>query len=131
MHPIKTHTLGIYFISALTSLLGACASVPEVDNIDYACDRGTQFNVVYTKKGVTTMRNGKNGIHRYEIKNIAANITLQDGTLITLPAQKAGSGFAFSNGQYTLSGKDNNASWIVGKMLAERCQINPKVDVMD
>ena len=114
----------LIFVFLSVGLLGACASTPEAKNIAYTCDRGTNFIVNYTKKGFTTMRNGKNGIHRYEVKNIAANITLADGTLLSLPVQKIASGFMFSNGKYTFSGKDNKASWAVGKMLAEQCEIN-------
>ena len=114
----------LIFVFLSVGLLGACASTPEAKNIAYTCDRGTNFIVNYTKKGFTTMRNGKNGIHRYEVKNIAANITLADGTILSLPVQKIASGFMFSNGKYTFSGKDNKASWAVGKMLAEQCEIN-------
>ena len=114
----------LIFVFLSVGLLGACASTPEAKNIAYTCDRGTNFIVNYTKKGFTTMRNGKNGIHRYEVKNVAANITLADGTILSLPVQKIASGFKFSNGKYTFSGKDNKASWAVGKMLAEQCEIN-------
>ena len=124
MHYRLMHTLIFVFICLSAGLLGACASTPDAKNIAYTCDRGTNFIVNYTKKGFTTMRNGKNGIHRYEVKNIAANITLADGTLLSLPVQKIASGFKFSNGKYTFSGKDNKASWAVGKMLAEQCEIN-------
>ncbi len=118
------HTLIFVFICLSAGLLGACASTPVAKNIAYTCDRGTNFIVNYTKKGFTTMRNGKNGIHRYEVKNIAANITLADGTILLLPVQKISSGFIFSNGKYTFSGKDNKASWAVGRMLAEQCEIS-------
>ena len=122
MHYRLMRILIFVFLSVV--LLGACASTPEAKNIAYTCDRGTNFIVNYTKKGFTTMRNGKNGIHRYEVKNIAANITLADGTILSLPVQKTTPGFIFSNGKYTFSGKDNKASWAVGKMLAEHCEIN-------
>ena len=114
----------LIFVFLSVSLLGACASTPEAKNIAYTCDRGTNFIVNYTKKGFTTMRNGKNGIHRYEVKNIAANITLADGTLLTLPVQKIASGFMFSDGIYAFSGKGNKVSWAVGRMLAEQCEIS-------
>ena len=118
------HNLIFVFICLSAGLLGACVSTPEAKNIAYTCDRGTNFIVNYTKKGFTTMRNGKNSIHRYEVKNIAANIMLADGTLISLPVQKVASGFKFSNGKYTFSGIDNKASWAVVRMLAEQCKIN-------
>jgi len=115
------------FSTALLSacLLSACATAPKAKNIAYSCDRGTQFTVTYIKKGFTTMRGGKNSFHRYEERNVAADVTLADGTNMTLPAQKVNSGFMFSNGRYTLSGDGNKASWAVGKMLSESCYTNP------
>ncbi len=115
----------VVFIGVFTGLLSACASTPETKSVAYTCDRGTQLIVTYTKKGFTTMRGGRNNIHRYEERNIAANITLPDGTNLTLPVQKVDSGFMYSNGRYTFNGEGNKANWVVGRMLAESCNINP------
>ena len=106
--------------------VAACTTLPaDAKNVRYACDRGTELSVNFTEKGFTTMRGGRNSMHRYEVKKVAANITLADGTLITLPVQKVASGFMYSNGRYTLRGKSNEAMWSVGKMAAENCIIKP------
>ncbi len=120
----KMRILVIAFVFFSAGVLGACASTPEAKNIAYSCDRGTKFTVNYTKKGFTTTRGGRNHSHRYEERNIAATITLSDGTTIILPAQKVDSGFMFSNGRYTFNGEGNKANWAVGRMLAEVCQIS-------
>lgn len=121
----RMRTLIIVFVFFSAGLLGACASTPEAKNIAYSCDRGTNFTVSYTKKGFTTTRGGRNHSHRYEERNVAANITLTDGSTISLPAQKVDSGFMFSNGRYTFNGEGNKTSWAVGRMLAENCQTTP------
>jgi membrane-bound inhibitor of C-type lysozyme len=109
-----------------TCFIGACATLPaDAKSVHYQCDRGTELSVTFTKKGFTTMRGGKNAIRIYEEKNVAANITLADGTLITLPVQKVASGFMYSNGKYTFRGKGDEAMWSVGRMAAERCEIQP------
>lgn len=120
----KMRLLMIVFVFFLAGLIGACAGTPEAKNVAYSCDRGTSFTVSYTKKGFTTTRGGRNHSHRYEERNVAANITLSDGTIIILPARKVDSGFMYSNGRYTFKGEGNKASWTVGRMLAEGCQIS-------
>ncbi len=116
----------ILLIFACTLCISACATNATGEkSVRYLCDRGTDLHVGYTKKGFTTMRGGRNSMHRYEERNVAANITLQDGTLIILPVQKAASGFMFSNGRYTFSSQNNEVMWSVGKMAAERCEVRP------
>ncbi len=104
----------------------ACTTKPELKKIvHYQCERGSAFSVTFIEKGVTTVRGGRNSMPRYAVKKVAANVTLADGTLVTLPAQKVSSGFMYSNGQYTLRGNDDQAMWSVGKLLAELCEIKP------
>lgn len=113
-------------ICVVSSIIAACASKPEVaKSVHYQCDRGTNFSVTFIEKGFTKIRGGRNSIPRYEVKNVAADILLADGTLMKLPVQETGSGFMYSNGRYTLRGKGNEAMWSVGKMAAERCVANP------
>jgi membrane-bound inhibitor of C-type lysozyme len=107
-----------------SSFISACATSPaDAKIVHYECDRGTELAVTFTEKGFTTMRGGRNSMHRYEVKKVAAHITLKDGTLVTLPIQKAASGFMYSNGRYALRGKNDEAMWSVGKMAAEHCVI--------
>lgn len=118
--------IAITFAGIATCFIGACATLPaDTKGVHYACDRGTELAVRFTEKGFTTMRGGRNSMHRYEVKKVAANISLVDGTLIILPVQKVASGFMYSNGRYTLRGKNNEAMWSVGKMAAELCVIKP------
>ena len=107
-------------------LLTNCTTTSKTaKNVHYECDRGSQLNVTFTEKGVTTIRGGRNSMPRYEIKNVAANVTLPDGSVIILPVQKVASGFMYSNGKYSLRGEGNEAMWAVGRMLAERCEAKP------
>jgi len=104
-------------------LLANCTTTSKVQkNIHYECDRGTHLNVTFIEKGVTTVRGGRNSMPHYEIKNVAAKVTLYDGTAMALPVQKVASGFMYSNGKYSLRGDGNEAMWAVGRMLAERCE---------
>ena len=112
-------------VCVAASVIAACATKPEIaKSVNYQCDDGTEFSVSFTEKGFTTMRGGRNSMHRYEIRKVAANITLADGTLVTLPAQKVASGFMYSDGRYSFRGKNNEAKWVVGKMAAEHCIVN-------
>lgn len=116
------HTLVILLAAITVGIISACATTPApAKTISYQCDRGTNLNVTFTEQGFTTVRGGRNSIPRYEIKNVAANITLADGTSITLAAQEVASGFMYSNGKYSLRGKGDEAMWSVGRMLAEQC----------
>lgn len=120
----KIRIFVLSLICLTVGIVGACATTPKATKTThYACDRGTNFSVTYTEKGISTVRGGRNSMPRYEIKNVAANITLADGTLITLPVQKTTSGFMYSNGKHTFRGEGNEAMWSVGRMLAERCEI--------
>ncbi len=114
--------VAIIFTCITSCFIGACATSPaDAKMVHYECDRGTELAVTFIEKDFTTMRGGRNSMHRDEIKKVAANITLEDGTLIILPIQKVASGFMYSNGRYTLRGKNEEAMWSVGKMVAEHC----------
>jgi len=124
MHRKKIRIFLLSLICVTAGIISACATTPKVTKtMHYACDRGTNFSVTYTEKGISTVRGGRNSMPRYEIRNVAANITLADGTLITLPVQKTASGFMYSNGKHTFRGEGNEAMWSVGRMLAERCEV--------
>lgn len=113
-------------ICLVSGVMASCTTTPKpAKNIHYECDRGTHLNVTFVEKGATTVRGGRNSIPRYEIKNVAANVTLADDIIITLPVQKVASGFMYSNGKYSLRGEGDEAMWSVGRMLAEHCVIKP------
>ncbi|WP_020168096.1 MULTISPECIES: MliC family protein [Methylotenera] len=120
----KISILVISLICVTAGIISACVTAPKAAKpTHYACDRGTSFSVTYTEKGFTTVRGGRNSMPKYEVKNVAANVTLADETLITLPVQKTASGFMYSNGRHTFRGEGSEAMWSVGRMLAERCEI--------
>lgn len=124
MQSKKVNILVLSLTCVISVMIGACVTSPKIAKpTHYVCDRGTGFSVTYTEKGFTTVRGGRNSMPKYELKNVAANITLSDGTLITLPVQKTSSGFMFSNGRHTFRGEGNEAMWSVGRMLAERCEV--------
>jgi membrane-bound inhibitor of C-type lysozyme len=91
--------------------------------VQYQCDRGAQLRVTFNHKNVSVVRGGRGGYHRVEKRTTGATIALADGTAITLPAQKVASGFMLSNGQHTLRGKGNEATWAVTGMAVEECVI--------
>jgi len=123
-HSTRIKVFALTFVCITAGIISACATTPKaIKTTHYTCDRGTNFSVTYTEKGISTVRGGRNSMPRYEIRNVAANITLADGTLITLPVQKTPSGFMYSNGKHTFRGEGNEAMWSVGRMLAERCEI--------
>jgi membrane-bound inhibitor of C-type lysozyme len=115
--------VAILFTCIISCFIGACATSPVDAIVHYECDRGTELAVTFIEKGFTTMRGGRNSMHRYEVKKVAVNVSMEDGSLITLPIHKVASGFMFSNGRYTLRGKNDEAMWSVGKMAAEHCVI--------
>ena len=120
------HTFLVLLSCLAVGLISACTTTPEpAKNIHYECDRGTHLNVTFIEKGVSTMRGGRNSMSRYEIKKVAANVTLSDGSVITLPVQKVASGYMYGNGRYSLRVEGNEAMWSVGRMLAERCLVKP------
>ncbi len=123
MQDKKKHILVVLF-AIIT--VGACATKPApVKTVDYQCDRGTSLSVTFTDRDFTKERADRNTAHQDKVKDFVANVTLADGTLITLPAQIVASGFMYSNGKYSLRGKGNEAMWSVGRMLAEQCLAKP------
>lgn len=120
-------TFNTLTISAITTLvLSACATTPTVNpTIQYTCDLGTQLSVVLNHTYVPVVRGGRGGTHRMEKRIAGATVTLSDGTVLELPAQKVASGFKVSNGQYTLWSKGNAATWTVGRKAIEQCMQTP------
>jgi membrane-bound inhibitor of C-type lysozyme len=109
-----------------TLLLSACATTPTVNpTVQYTCDLGTQLSVVLNQKYVSIVRGGRGGTHYLEKRITGATVTLSDGTVLELPAQKVASGFKVSNGQYTLWSKGNAATWTVGRKAIEQCMQTP------
>jgi membrane-bound inhibitor of C-type lysozyme len=109
-------------LASAVLLLGACATTPTVSpSVQYHCSQGAQLNVMFNHKYVSVVRGGRGGTHYMQKKFIGASVTLVDGTLLELPAQKVASGFMVSNGQYTLRGKGSEAKWAVVGAAEEEC----------
>lgn len=81
--------------------------------VKYTCDRNTTLSVNFTS---TTGE---------ESKNIAIINGFGDQAII-LANQETKSGFLYSNGRYTLRGKETQASWTVGRMAPVKCSVGNK-----
>jgi membrane-bound inhibitor of C-type lysozyme len=117
---LKTRYLYTVFVISIT-LLSCSSTPPAPENIVYQCDRGTALNVTLIRKGKTIMRGGKQSIPHYVLQIVAAQVTLADGTILTLPKLALKSGVTFSNGRYTLTKQNDRAYWSVGRMMSEQC----------
>ena len=82
-------------------------------NVIYTCSRGTRLSVNFTST------------HNKNDENIAI-INGFGKQAIILASKDVASGFLYSNGKYTLRGKDNKATWTVGRMADFHCTIGDK-----
>ena len=120
IQPLQSCSLLLMACAVL--LLGACATTPTVSPVvQYQCNLGAHLNVMFNHKYVSVVRGGRGGTHYMQKRLSGASVTLVDGTILELPAQKVASGFMVSNGQYTLRGKANEANWAVAGMAVEEC----------
>lgn len=51
-----------------------------------------------------------------------ARVSLPDGAVLSLPQQRAASGFWYSSGLHTLRGKGDEAEWTVGRRMPMACR---------
>ena len=118
-------------IIAISSFLISCAENPleiatsktnktvitvqkqPIKNIKYTCNRETQLSVNFT----STKGNSD--------KNIAI-INGFGSKAIILPNKTVASGFLYTNGKYSLSGKGKQATWSVGRMAPFNCFMGDK-----
>lgn len=118
------------FFLALTAsiILFGCANNPKkTQAVHYECNHGSSFSVIFSELTEYNHRRGRNHEPpRTRKKTSSAIITLANGEVVELPAQKVASGFMVSNGRYTLRGKGNEALWAVGRMTEEKCVITSK-----
>ncbi|OYY89715.1 MAG: hypothetical protein B7Y32_09410, partial [Methylophilales bacterium 16-45-7] len=99
----QTQWCPLLLITSLALLVSACATTPTPNPVlQYQCDRGTQLYVVLNQKYVSIIRGGRGGTHYMQKRLYSASVTMADGAMLELPAQKVTSGFFVSNGQYTL-----------------------------
>lgn len=71
-------------------------------DIKYACDDGTALTVVFSEA--------------------KAEVTIPDGSKISLPQQQAASGFWYSDGRYELRGKGEELQFAIGRMAPVTCR---------
>lgn len=71
-------------------------------DIKYACEDGTVLTVSFSEA--------------------AANITIPDGTKVSLPQQQAASGFWYSDGRHEIRGKGEELQFAVGRMAPVTCR---------
>ncbi|QLF70187.1 MliC family protein [Peteryoungia desertarenae] len=70
----------------------------------FSCDNGITLSVLFAKDH--------------------ADVTLADGTVVSLPQQIAASGYWYSNGRYELRGKGDEAKFAIGRMAPSTCKAN-------
>ncbi|MEX6725850.1 MliC family protein [Parapedomonas caeni] len=58
-------------------------------------------------------------------KDEHAEVTLPDGTRLTLPQQRAASGFWYATPRHELRGKGQEATWTVGRAAPLACRAEP------
>lgn len=83
-------------------------------NIKYTCNRGTELSVNFI------LKNNDSG------KTIAIINGFGEQAII-LPKKAVASGFLYSNGKYTLRGKEEHATWTIGRMTPFQCSAGNKL----
>lgn len=58
-------------------------------------------------------------------KDEHAEVTLPDGAVLTLPQQRAASGFWYATPRHELRGKGQEATWTVGRAAPLACRAEP------
>lgn len=71
-------------------------------DIKYACEDGSSLTVVFSEA--------------------QAEVTIPDGSRLSLPQQRAASGFWYSNGRYELRGKGDELQFAIGRMAPINCR---------
>jgi membrane-bound inhibitor of C-type lysozyme len=71
-------------------------------DIKYVCENGTALTVTFSEA--------------------MADLTLPDGTKLSLPQQQAASGFWYTNGRYELRGKGEELQFAIGRMAPVTCR---------
>jgi membrane-bound inhibitor of C-type lysozyme len=129
MNPFINRLL-IAFLAVSALALTACSAIrstpsnnAQTDDIEviYQCERGSVLNVTFAERGYTTIHGGKHYKKRYHEKPSVAIVHFGDNQTVTLTQEVSGSGFSYSNGQYALRGKGNEAIWTIGRMADEHC----------
>ncbi len=103
------------------ALMGCSSSQVTKKQLVYRCERGTVLDVTIIERVYPTSLKGRHSKIRNLSQATAAIVSINGAQAVTLPAVEVASGFEYSNGHYSLRGKDNEAIWTVGNMTAEHC----------
>lgn len=90
--------------AALAAAVPAAADSAGIIEATFACENGTVLDITFDNE-----------------KQVAIVKTADLGPL-TLPIGMSGSGYYYSNGQYGLRGKGDEAMWEVGRMAPINCR---------
>lgn len=93
--------------------IGTPSSKENAQNIKYMCDPDIKLSI--------------NFISRNNNKEAIAIINGFGTQAIILPNKATASGFLYSNGKYTLRGKEEKATWTVGRMAPFQCTTSDKL----
>jgi membrane-bound inhibitor of C-type lysozyme len=121
---INQHTTPflLIFLGISALALTACSTTQSTkEQVVYHCDRGTTLNVTFVERSYSTIHGGRHSKVRHHKRATAAIVYISENQTVTLPAEKVASGFMYSNGRYTLRGKESEAIWSIGKMADEHC----------
>ncbi|HEU0231371.1 MAG TPA: MliC family protein [Burkholderiaceae bacterium] len=99
---LKTLPLGLFVAVALSGCGTAASKIPAAF---FTCADGSHFSASFPEG--------------------EALITLPDQKTLTLPQQRAGSGYWYSSGRYELRGKGKDATWTVGRRAPTSCRSQP------
>lgn len=79
-------------------------AMDQDQSVTMSCDDGTKLSGLFDETSV--------------------EITLADGSKVTLPQKDDEKGFLYTNGKLTLSGDDSSAQWTVGKKAPVACHFD-------
>lgn len=113
-------------IIASSFLLG-CAATRSHITTDKKIQKTSTKNVKYTCNRNTTLSVNFTSTSNESDKKIAI-INGFGKQAIILPNKAVASGFLYSNGKYALRGKEEQATWTVGRMVPFQCSVGDKLN---
>lgn len=109
-----TQSLGNLALAA-TVFLGGTVDAVESRISTYRCDDASGFTAEFVGAGVDAAGGGR------------VILRFPDGSVVVLPQQPAASGFLYATPQHALRGKDNVATYTIGRRTPVNCETEPAV----